>query len=193
MSLGDRACPAGFTWDEDRLAALYDIADAWPARIRTDSWGNVMVLPPLPDRAEPVLTLTDGEGGTVVDAPSADTREGRYNMVVARSSADGVTASGVAKVESGPLAADGDYHPVPMFYSSPLLLTDAECVAAARTRLASVLRPTMIRKVSLAPDPRVELDDCVELRVGGHSLYSPQRSGGGAVFDGGAWYAEVGV
>lgn len=163
--LTDRACPKGMEWEEDRLAALYSIADAWPARIRTDAWGQVLVLPPLPDSATPVVTLTDGERGTVISAPQSDTRQGAYNMVVARSSANGVNVSATASVRSGPMSVSGEYRPVPRFFSSPNLLTAAQCQRAADAMLADALRPAAIRRVSMAPDPRIELDDCVELIV----------------------------
>jgi hypothetical protein len=48
-ALVDRALPQSFQWDQDRIGALYDIADAWPARIRVDQYGTVQVLAPLPD------------------------------------------------------------------------------------------------------------------------------------------------
>ncbi len=165
-SLVNRACPKAMEWDEDRLAALYEIADAWPARLREDSWGGIRVLPPLPDTPTPVLSLTDGEGGTVISAPTSDSREGVYNVFVARSSADGVEAQAVARVESGPMAASGEYRPVPKFFSSPLLLNAAQCLAAARKMRDESVRSSRIRKVELAPDPRIELDDPIELVTG---------------------------
>lgn len=162
-SLVDRECPKAMEWDEDRLKALYEIADAWPARLREDSWGAITVLPPLPETPVPVVSLTDGEGGTIISAPTSDTREGSYNVFVARSSADGVDAQAVVAVTDGPMAATGDYLPVPKFFSSPLLLTEEQCTAAAITQRDNSVRQSRIRKVELAPDPRLELDDPVEL------------------------------
>ena len=90
--LTDRACPQSFEWQQERLDSLYDIADAWPARVRTDQWGTVNLLAPLPAIPDPVVFLTDGEGGTLVSAPRVDTREGLYNVVVGTSSATDTTA-----------------------------------------------------------------------------------------------------
>ena len=162
-ALVDRPCPKAMEWDEDRLAALYEIADAWPARLREDAWGGIVVLPPLPDSPSPVLTLTNGEGGTVIGAPTSDTREGTYNVFVARSSADGVDVQAIVSVTDGPMNAGGNYLPVPKFFSSPLLLTVDQCRAAATTMRDNSVRSSRIRKVELAPDPRIELDDAIEL------------------------------
>lgn len=162
-SLVDRAVPRSMEWNEDRLAALQEIAKAWPARIRTTPWGQVHVLPPLPASTIPVLTLTDGEGGTVVEAPPSDSREGSYNMVVARSSKNGVDAQAIASVRSGPMSPTGEYHPKPMFFSSPLLDDEAACLKAAQSLLADAVRPSRVLQVTMAPDPRPELDDAVEV------------------------------
>lgn len=162
-TLVDRDCPKAMEFDEDRLNTLYEIADAWPARLREDSWGGITVLPPLPEVPVPVITLTDGEGGTVIGAPTSDTREGSYNTFVARSSADGVDAFAVVTVDGGPMDPTGEYRPVPKFFSSPLLENEDQCRAAAATMRANSVRQSRIRKVEMAPDPRIELDDAIEL------------------------------
>lgn len=164
--LVDRACPKAMEWDENRLDALYEIADAWPARLRTDGWGQLLLLPPLPVLSEPVLSLTDGENGTVVSAPTFDSRAGAYNRVVVRSSADGVDAQAIAEVTSGPMSVSGPYGAVTKFWSSPLLENEEQCLAAAHQMLADSVRPSRVLKVELAPDPRVELDDPVEIITG---------------------------
>lgn len=160
-SLVDRACPASMSWDEERIDALWDIARAWPAVLRPDSWGQIRVIPPV-ESGTPVLKLTDGEGGTVVSVPRGDTRDGVYNIVKASSSADGVVASAVSETSAGPMAV-ATYNPVPKFMSSPLLLTDAQCLAAANAERERSLRKSSVLKVTMAPDPRLELDDTVEV------------------------------
>lgn len=164
-SLVDRDCPKAMEFDEDRLKGLYEIADAWPARLREDSWGGIVILPPLPEIPTPVVTLMDGEGGTVISAPTSDSREGAYNMFIARSSANGVDAQAVVTVSDGPMNPDGNYHPVPKFFSSPLLMDEDQCRAAATTMRNSSVRQSRVRKVRMAPDPRIELDDAVQLFV----------------------------
>lgn len=159
-ALVDRPVPATMTWDEDRLGALYDIADAWPAVLRMDEWGQVRVLPPPTPVSAPVAALKDGVGGTVVRVPRKDTRQGAANIMVVRSSADGVNAWAQAQVTSGPMAV-ATYNPVPVFYSSPLLRTQAECLAVAQARLPQIQRASSVLAVEMAPDPRLELDDLV--------------------------------
>lgn len=160
-ALVDRACPSSMSWDEERLDALYDIVTAWPAVLRMDSWGQVLVKPPV-TATSPVLTLKDGEGGTVVSVPRSDTRDGVYNIVKASSSADGVEASAVAFQTSGPMAVQS-YNPVPRFYSSPLLDDDAQCLATAQAMLATSMRRSSVLNVTMAPDPRIEVDDPLEI------------------------------
>lgn len=204
-ALINRAVPRTMEWDENRLDNLYQIVDAWPARLRTDAWGQIQVLPPLAALAEPVLTFRDGDGkkervrlvtgdefpandvvpvddlfpgvvtvsevrrtppGTLVSAPTSDSRSGTYNVFVARSSADGVEAQAVASVQGGPMDPTGPYRPVPRFFASPLLLNEAQCLAAAVSMRNETVRASRIRKLTFAPDPRVELDDAVEIITG---------------------------
>lgn len=162
-ALVDRAVPRSMEWSENRLESLEEIAKAWPARIRMTEWGQVHVVPPLPATSVPVLTLTDGEGGTVVEAPPSDSREGSHNMVVVRSSKNGVNAQAIASVLSGPMAPTGEYRPKPMFFSSPLLDDEAACRAVAHSMLADAVRPSRVLQVTMAPDPRPDLDDAVEV------------------------------
>ncbi|MDD7963303.1 hypothetical protein [Microbacterium thalli] len=204
-ALVDRPVPRTMEWDENRLKNLYAIADAWPARIRTDVWGQVRVLPPLPQVVEPVITFTDGDGrfdhlhlvtgdtfpaddlfptsdtfpgealtarvrrtppGTLMAAPTSDSRSGAHNVFVARSSADGVEAQAVARVQGGPMDPTGPYRPVPKFLASPLFNDETQCLAAAIKMRDESVRSSRIRKLTFAPDPRVELDDPVEIITG---------------------------
>lgn len=168
-SLLDRACPGGFTWDEDRLAALYDIADAWPARIATNPDGTVMVLPPLGSTHESVLTLRDGEDGVLMSAPRDDTREGVYTAVVASSSADSAASTPVSaeyQTTTGAYATDA-YGVVRRRYSSPLLGSAAACLAAARTIAEDSQRQGRVLTVTMPPDPRIQRGDAITLVWGG--------------------------
>jgi len=158
--LVNREVPQSMAWNEERLDNLWDIADAWPAVLRADAWGQVRVKPPVQVSAFPVLSVADGVGGTVVSVPRADERQGSYNIVVARSSADGVEASAVAEVTSGPMSVS-TYNPVPKFYASPMLLTDEQCQATANAMRDEATRKSSILKVTMAPDPRPELDDTI--------------------------------
>jgi hypothetical protein len=163
-ALTDRACPPGMSWSSDRLAALGEIADAWPALLRTDEWGQVSFRAPLPEVPTPVLTLADGERGTLVRAPRSDTRSGAYNRVIVRSSApDAEDVQAVVDQTTGPMRVDGPYGVVAREWSSPLIRDAGMAQASGRTMLRSSLLPTRTVPVVCASDPRIDLDDPVEV------------------------------
>ena len=167
--LTDRACPA-MSWGESRADAIAEIAAAWPCRIREDAYGALHALPPLGGVPDPLDTLTDGEGGTVVEAYEADDAAGVYNRVVARgqesSDAGLPTIQAVASQETGPYAV-ARFGAKTFFLSSPLLTSMSAAESAARTRLAGLLRPARTVPVTIAPDPRWEVDDAVEVLADG--------------------------
>lgn len=163
-SLVDRSLPQSFQWDQDRLTALYDIADAWPARIRVDEYGTVQVLPPLGDISSVVMSFTQGDRGTLITSPSSDTRDQVYNVVVCTSSATDspsrAPVQGVAQVVGGPLDP-ATYGAVVRYYSSPLVVSAAQCQAAAQALLQQSILPAIAKIATIAPDPRPEVDDPV--------------------------------
>lgn len=164
-ALTDRTSPGSMAWSGTRRSALGEIATAWPALVRSDEWGQVRLKAPLADvLTRPTLRLTDGERGTVVAAPRSDSGDDAYNVVVARSSAAGVEdVQAVARWTTGPLSADGPLGEVVREWSSPLLTTQAQAQAAAQTMLEGGLRPSAVLPVTCASDPRIELDDPVEV------------------------------
>lgn len=172
-ALVDRACPASLSWSKDRLKNLQEIASAWPALLRVDEWGQVVFAAPLPSVPTPILTFRDGEGGTLIGAPRADSRADAANRVVASSSAtDAADVQGVASVTAGPMSVNGSYGVVTKEWSSPLIVTMSQANASAATMLANSVRPAQSVPVRIAPDPRIELDDAIEvLRDGDQPLW----------------------
>lgn len=163
-ALVDRACPPGMSWSSDRLAALGEIADAWPALLRTDEWGQVTFRAPLPEVPTPALTLADGERGTLVRAPRSDTRSGAYNRVIVRSSAsEAPDVQAIVDQHTGPMRVDGPYGVVAREWSSPLIRDAGMAQASGRTMLRSSLLPTQTVPVVCAADPRIDLDDPVQV------------------------------
>lgn len=161
-SLVDRACPTSMAWSDSKLAALQEIAQAWPALLRSDDYGGIVFAAPLPAVPTPVLYLTDGVGGTVVAAPRSDTRSGAYNRVIASSSNSSSTdISATADMTNGPMSVNGSYGIVALKWSSPLVTSQATAAASAQTMLQNSLRPALSIPVAMAPDPRIELDDPV--------------------------------
>lgn len=167
--LRDRACPASMSWGESRVDALYEIADAWPARLREGRDGLLRLLPPLADiTTAPGRVLADGEGGTVVAVKRAASRDKVYNRVVARAQAGegGAPAfQAVADQTTGPMRTNGPYGVVTRFFASPLITTAAAAAASARTLLASSVRRQSTIPVEHAPDPSLALDEPVVVRT----------------------------
>lgn len=166
-ALVDRQCPRSMEWSDDRIGALYEIADAWPARLRTDQWGQIGVLPALPAVPTPLVRLTDGEGGTVVGTTRTDSRDHAYNRIVVRASgtdtANRPPIQAIVDQMTGPLRVGGPYRTVTKYWSSPLVTTIEQAHASGVTMLADSLRPSRTIPVTIAPDPRLELDDPVEI------------------------------
>jgi hypothetical protein len=164
-ALTDRACPSSFTWDEDRLGALYELADSWPARIVTNPDGTVQVTVPLGLVPSPVLTLANGTGGVLMTAPRSSSRAGRYSAVVARSSADTVTSTpiqGEYLTTTGPYGI-GTYGVVRRRAASPMLATVPAAQAMARTIAEDSQRQARTITVTLPPDPRIQRGDPIGL------------------------------
>lgn len=166
-ALVDRDCPRSMEWADDRIGALYEIADAWPARLRTDQWGQIAALPALPDIPTPVISLTDGEGGTVVGTTRTDTRDLVYNRIVVRASgtdtANRPPIQAVVDQVTGPMRVGPPYGTETKYWSSPLITTIEQAQASGATMLADSLRPSRTIPVTIAPDPRLDLDDPVEI------------------------------
>lgn len=160
------------TFEEDRLEALRTLVGLWPARMVVDDAGTLLVLPPYNDATDPVvLSLTDGEDGTVVHVPSSGNREGVYNAVRASGEATGDVApvSAIVYLTDGPRRWNGPYGNVPYFFASPLITTTAQARAAAKTMLLRLQVQAQPVTVTCVPDPRLQTGDVVELTWGGRT------------------------
>ena len=164
--LVDRGVPS-MSWPESRMSAVQEIASTWPARLRETGDGMIAVLPPLGEWT-PGLVLTDGESGTVVEATPEGSREGIYNVVVARgqSTTDAGVPDfqGVAEQSTGPYATSA-YGSVVRFFSSPLITSQHAAAQTAATLLATELAPATTLPVVCASDPRITLDQPVTIRT----------------------------
>jgi hypothetical protein len=172
-ALTDRAVPSGVNYDEDRLGAVNELLDAWPAEAYVTEEGYLAVVPPATTASDPVLTLTNGAGGTVIEATGSSSREDSYNAVVARGTAsDGAQVQGVAFDFAGAKRYGGPFNPlaVPYFFSSPLLTTVAQAQAAANTVLARIKRQTALRfTAAIVPHPALQVGDVVSITTDDHS------------------------
>lgn len=165
--LVDRACPS-MSWGESRIDAVYEIADAWPARIREGPDGVLHVLPPVQElSARPARTLTDGAAGTVIGVSRQASRGGVHNRVVVRGQdQDGPgnpRFQAVADQSTGPMRVGGPYGTVTKFFSSPLITSPVIALETATTMLTDSVRRQTTVPVTHVPDPTLGLDDPVEL------------------------------
>ncbi|MFD6684161.1 hypothetical protein [Micromonospora parva] len=171
-SLVDRPVPQGIQWDTDRMGALREVLNSWPADARVTEDGYLSIEP-LVDSGTPVLELTDGVGGTVIRWQGSTSRDGAFNAVVAQGEdSAGAQVQGVAYDRNGasPFRVGGPFSPltVPYPYYSPLLNTVAECRAAAETTLKR-LRRRAFRKlgVTMVPHPGLLPGDMITVTGAG--------------------------
>jgi len=171
-ALTNRAVPADLNMDEDRLQAVYDLLDAWGAHAYVDNAGVLQVVPataygnvsPLLMEQSDVVDQAFGyPRASVTQVSSGASRSNIVNTVVARGTApDGGQVQGSAYTSLPPAGYPGPFNalPVPEFFYSPLLTTNAQCLTAARSILARKA-PINARSwdVEAVPDPRMQLDD----------------------------------
>lgn len=185
----DRAVPSGINYDEDRLGAVNELLDAWPAAAYVTEDGVLKVVSAT-QSTTPVLSITDGAGGTVERIAGSDSRDGAFNVVVARgTAADGGQVQGVAYARP-PYDVDGAFNPlpVPFFFPSPLLTTVAQAQAAAKTVMERKMRQRSLSfRVDMVPHPAIQLGDVISLTGAGYvnlpcsveALSLPYREDGG--------------
>lgn len=164
--LVDQPVPLGMQWDTDRLGGLAELFDAWAADAYVTQDGFLHVQP-LTDTGTPVLSLTDGTGGTVMRWQGSTSRDGAFNCVVAQGEdANGNQVQGVAYDSLGysPFRYGGPFNPlpVPSTFTSPLMTTVAQCRAAAAAKILQ-LRRTASRKlgVTMVPHPGLMVGDII--------------------------------
>jgi len=165
-TLIDRSVPVGMQWDSDRMAGLAEVLAAWAADAVVTADGTLLVEP-LTDDGSPVLSLTDGLGGTVMRWQGSSSRDGAFNCVVAQGEdSAGNQIQGVAydTDTASPFRLGGPFNPLPVPYpfSSPLMTTVAQCRKAAAAKLLQ-LRRTASRRlaVSMVPHPGLMTGDII--------------------------------
>jgi len=169
----DRAVPvSAVNWDSDRLGAVLELLDAWPADIRMNHQGYAEVVPDTTPTAAVRAFTDDPATGTIVTAAGSSSREGGFNIVVVTGyAADGAEVRGIATVDSGPWAygrGPANPLPVPYTYASPLLTSNEACRNAAATILRRKMRQAVLRRFEIVcpPDPTLQVGDPVAVTTG---------------------------
>lgn len=164
--LVDRSVPASVNYDDDRLDALNATLDAWPAVAEVTSEGFLYVTT-VDDPADVSVALTTTSGGTVVKRVGKSTRDQVYNAVVAQGTlSDGGLVRGVAYDLNGPKRSGGPFNelPVPLFFDSPLITSQAQATAAAASRLTKLKRTTSQEfSVEMVPHPALQVGDRITI------------------------------
>ena len=151
-------------WDDDRLGAIFDLLDAWGVRGYVNNEG-VFTVEPFSESVEPVVSWRDGESGTVVSAPRSGSRDGIFNAVIVRSSAqeleeyERMIAQAAVFSQDAIIGWESPYGQVPYFHTSPLVRNATQAARTGRTILQRVTKWARTRVVTAVPDPRVELGD----------------------------------
>jgi hypothetical protein len=148
------------SWDRERLDALQEVIDSMPGVAHLDSSGTLVV-----DKAEYVPPLGDvlksGPNGNAVSVRKVANPDAGFNacVVIGRDS-NGQDIMGVAYIVSGPRRWDGPYGRNPGFYASEMLTTKDQCRQVASATLQRwQRRQAEVWRVTMAPDPRLELRD----------------------------------
>ncbi|WP_030962680.1 DUF5047 domain-containing protein [Streptomyces sp. NRRL S-378] len=172
--LRDPLCPVA-TWNvqADRWDAVTSVARAMNAEIACDAFNHFVVTDTPNPLTNPVVwDIADGEGGTLMSAARAMSRTAVYNAVVvsgenAASNSSPVSAVAYDDDPASPTRWGGPFGRVPRYYSSALLTTEAECLAAAESMLFDATAPNIQVSVTAAPNPALEPGDCIRMRYAG--------------------------
>ena len=166
-ALTDEAMPITL-WEEDRLAAFFEVLETWPARVEMRDQA-VWVLPAWDDATPgaPVGALVDGEGGTLIDLAPASDDDDPYNGCVASTVPAEDEAAVVAfwGMPDGPMAWGGPYGQNPRFFSSSLNPTDRTALTAIAEKLTRRdVGAGLTLTFTAVPDPTMRPGDVVTVR-----------------------------
>jgi hypothetical protein len=130
------------TAEDDRYAVLAELADSYGKVMYWDGDGFLRVESP-PDESTPVWEVAAGSGGVLLTPGRRVTAEGMRNgWVVTGEGGDQqvpVRAVAVDIGASSPTRWGGRFGKRPGFYSSPLIVTEAQAETVARARLLRTL------------------------------------------------------
>ncbi len=153
--------------DDDRHQFLDDLVRGAGKRWYWDHRGVLVIR--TPSTATPVWDIHSGPGGVLVEVSRRLTRDGVYNAVVASGEAvdtyDPPRAIAYDLQPNSPTRYDGPFGPVPYFFTSPAIQTRAQATRAAHTELARKLGLPHVMDLSAVPNPALEPDDPVSVRV----------------------------
>lgn len=154
--------------EDDRFAVLKDLVTSLGKIGYWDHTGTFQVKTPPDVTGDPSWTIDAGRDGVLINMSRGLTREGVYNAVVATGEATDTTAPARAVAynldPTSPTYYNGAFGPVPRFYSSPFITTNAQALSAATSILRKQLGiPYQVELASIA-NPAVEPYDVIEAK-----------------------------
>jgi len=160
--------------DEDRLGFVQDLLAAYGKYGYFDYAGRFQVKS-VPDltKAAPVWDINSGERGVLVSMQRAITRDGVYNIVVARGEPVGelppVQAIASDDNPASPTWVGGPFGQIATVYSSAFMTTAEQCRAAAAAKLVKVTGLPYAVSLGTVPNPALEGWDVVTVSYPGNS------------------------
>lgn len=161
----DTALPRQIAEPTDRLGVLNQIVTAAGKVCYFDNQGKFVVKTPPSATSASVATVNAGRGGILISTDRRVSRDAVYNAVIATGDAidSNPPVTGYA-FDNNPLSPTYWYGPfgqVPEYFSSPLLITVAQCQTAAQGLLAQTLGLPFSVDFTAVPDPSYEPLDTV--------------------------------
>jgi hypothetical protein len=154
--------------EEDRLGTLRDLLTSL-GKIGYWRYDGVFSIETPPSvTGDPAWTIDAGTDGVLVQMSRGLTREGVFNAVVATGEAGDTTAPARAVAynldPTSPTYYAGAFGPVPRFYSSPFITTNAQAQTAADSLLRQQLGLPYQVDLSSVANPALEPYDVIEVR-----------------------------
>lgn len=160
------------TWEWDRGTACDDLANAggafWYALANGD---YVMRFVPWTVDQTPLLTLTDGEGGTITDAIVTRSREDVFNLVTAVGErADGSDPTYATEQDLNPASptyVNGGFGLKSKLVRVQAAINQSQAMYVARTALRQAKSLTEQWTINIPADPSMELGDAFSIKANG--------------------------
>lgn len=168
------------TWDanSDKWAALAECATATGAELFCNANGT-FILADIPDPddvdADPVWTVSAGEGGVMVSADMERSSDGVYNRVIvtgenAEDGAEPVWAEARITDPDDPLVYGGAFGQVTKPYSSSLVTSEVGAQGTANALLRRYRAPNRTVSLESVPNPALDAGDRIRVVYGAAHL-----------------------
>lgn len=169
---GSEVVSADHVMADDRIPFLNELLSAY-GKIFYFDYRGVFVVRSVPDvnTGTPVLNVNSGRNGVLVSFNQSVSRDGVYNVVIARGEPvgdqDPVQGSAEDTNPQSPTYVDGSFGRVPRFFYSSFLTTESQCDTAAGSILRSSTGVPYVVEMGIVPNPALEGWDVIRV------LYNP--------------------